>query len=70
MAEESLTGSRLLLTAAEAARALAVSPRSLWAMSQPRGPLRCVRVGAKKRGIRYDVRELERWVDGQRKAQG
>jgi hypothetical protein len=40
----------LLLTPREAARALAISERKLWSMTQPRGPIPCVRFD---RSVRY-----------------
>jgi predicted DNA-binding transcriptional regulator AlpA len=55
---------RLLLTARDAARALAVSERTLWGLTQPRGPIPCVRVGA--RSVRYSVADLEHWIAQQR----
>ena len=55
---------RLLLTPRDAARALSISERTLWALSQPRGPIPVVHVGA--RSIRYSVSDLEAWVAEQR----
>jgi predicted DNA-binding transcriptional regulator AlpA len=51
---------RLLLTSREAAATLAVSERTLWGLTAPRGPIRPVRVG---RAIRYAPTELQRWID-------
>jgi len=59
---------RLLLTAAEAAQALAISARSLWALTAPRGPIPVVRVGPTGRGVRYRVLDLERWAAEQAEA--
>jgi hypothetical protein len=50
----------LLVDARTAARMLAISERSLWAATSPRGPIRCVRIG--KRGIRYDINALKEFV--------
>lgn len=47
---------RLLLRPAEAAKALGVSPRTLWSLAIPR-----VRIGA--RGVRYDVNDLRAWIE-------
>lgn len=47
---------RLLLRPAEAAKALGVSQRTLWSLAIPR-----VRFG--KRGVRYDVADLQRWIE-------
>jgi excisionase family DNA binding protein len=48
----------LLLTAREAAHALAISERTLWGLTQ-RGEVQVVRIG---RSVRYAVAELERYV--------
>jgi len=47
---------KLLLTAPEAARALAVSPRTLWTLTQT-GEIPAVRIGP--RSVRYAVADLE-----------
>lgn len=52
---------RLLLDPAEAAAALKISPRTLWAMTKA-GKVPCVRIG---RQIRYGVAVLERWIAAQ-----
>jgi excisionase family DNA binding protein len=49
----------LLLTAAEAARRLSVSPRTLWGLTD-RGEVPAVRIG---RAVRYDPRDLAAYVD-------
>lgn len=48
-----------LVDAREAARMLAVSPRTLWGMDIPR-----VRIGV--RGVRYDVADITRWIEKQK----
>lgn len=53
---------RLLLRPAEAARALAVSPRKLWSLTAG-GKIRCLRVG---RCVRYAPDDLRRWIDDQK----
>jgi excisionase family DNA binding protein len=45
----------------EAAAALKISPRTLWAMTKA-GKVPCVRIG---RQIRYGVAVLERWIAAQ-----
>lgn len=50
----------LLLTPRDAAQALAVSERTLWGLTAPRGPLPAVRIG---RAVRYSRDALARWVD-------
>lgn len=52
----------LLLTAAEAAELLNISERTLWEFSAPRGPIPCVRSGAKGGLVRYSRRALEEWI--------
>ena len=57
---------RLLLTAREAARALAMSERTLWSLTKREtergieGEIPALRIG---RSIRYDVRDLQAWID-------
>jgi predicted DNA-binding transcriptional regulator AlpA len=57
----------LLLTARDAARALAISEKTLWTLSAPRGPIPTIRVG--ERSIRYSVAALEKWVAAQQAAE-
>jgi hypothetical protein len=52
--------SALLLTAREAAGRLAISERSLWGISAPRGPLPVVRIG---KSVRYALSDLKAYVD-------
>jgi len=54
---------QILLSPRDAARALAISERTLWGLTSPRGPIRPVRVG--RRLVRYSVEELNRWVHSQ-----
>lgn len=54
---------RLLLTSREAAKALAVSERTLWQLTAPRGPILSIRVG--KRGVRYSLSTLTKWIESQ-----
>jgi hypothetical protein len=49
-----------LLTRKVAAGALAVSERTLFGMTAPRGPIPAVRLG---RAIRYDARDLVAFID-------
>jgi excisionase family DNA binding protein len=55
---ESPPGKRLL-TSREVASLLSISTRTVWAMTVPRGSLPCVKVG---RSVRYDVEDLESWI--------
>ena len=52
----------LLLTAAEAAKALAISPRTLWSLTDS-GKIPCVRIG---RSVRYDPVDLRAWINSQK----
>lgn len=56
------TEPQLLLTVTAAAAALAVSPRTLWSLTAPRGPIPCVRIG---RAVRYDLNALRAWIAAQ-----
>jgi hypothetical protein len=53
----------LLLTARDAANALAISEKPLWTLTAPRGPIPMIRVG--ERSVRYSVTALQRWIDQQ-----
>lgn len=54
---------QLALRPREAAKALSISPRTLWSLSSPRGPIPCLRVGVGKRPtILYPVAELRSWL--------
>jgi predicted DNA-binding transcriptional regulator AlpA len=57
------TAPKLLLKPREAAAALGLSEKSLWSLTQPRGPIPVVRVG--ERSVRYSVAALEKWIAGQ-----
>ncbi len=55
--------SPLALRPREAARALGISQRTLWALTAPRGPIPCVRIGSGKRSaVLYRVADLEAWL--------
>jgi len=54
---------RLLLPTREAAEALSISERTLWSLTEPRGPIPCVRIG---RSVRYHVADLEAYVEAQK----
>ena len=51
--------SKLLLTPDEAARKLSICPKSLWSLTTPRGPTKCVRLG---RSVRYSVAILREFI--------
>lgn len=52
----------LALRPKEAAKALGIGQRLLWQMSQPRGPIPCVRVGC---CVLYPRAMLEAWLTAQ-----
>lgn len=54
---------RLGLRPREAARALGISIRCLWSLTQPRGPLPCLRLGTgRRRAVVYPVDVLKAWM--------
>ena len=55
-------GQSLLVRSTEAARMLAISERKLFELKE-RGEIRAIKIG---RSVRFSVRDLEEWVDGQR----
>jgi excisionase family DNA binding protein len=57
---------KLLLTAPEAAKALAIGQRKLWELTN-RGIIRAVRIG---RAVRYDLRDLEAFIAAQKEGGG
>ena len=66
MSDTPTTNGRLLLTAREVAKTLAISPRLLWTLTN-RGDLPCVRLG---RAVRYDRRDVERFINQRKRAGG
>jgi len=50
---------RLLMTTREAATALAVCEKTIWAATKC-GDLKCVRLG---RAVRYRLQDLEDWIE-------
>ena len=53
---------KLLLTSKEAACALCISERTLWELTQPRGPIPVLRIGGRglqARHLRYRLVDLE-----------
>jgi excisionase family DNA binding protein len=57
----------LLLTPRQAAKALSISERTLWAITAPRGPMPAVRIG---RAVRYLVSDLQEWIESQKQKGG
>jgi len=55
-----------LFTAREAAKRLSISEKTLWSITNPRGPLICVRIG---RSVRYAPADLQAYIDLQRSTQ-
>ena len=58
-ANDAPTKPALLLTPAEASKALAISPRKLWGMTAS-GEIPHIRIG---RCVRYPVDDLRAWID-------
>lgn len=54
---------RLLLRAPDAAEALGISERTLWAYTKPRGSIPAVKIGGR---VLYDPRDLTAWIDRQK----
>ena len=53
---------KLLLTPREAAQALSVCEKRLWSLTNPRGPIRCVRLN---RSVRYSPETLREFIASQ-----
>jgi hypothetical protein len=61
--------SPLALRPREAAKALGISPRTLWGLTAPRGPIPCVRIGTGKRqSVLYPTADLQAWLTRQAEA--
>ena len=58
------TTPRLLITPRQAGATLAISERTLWSLTAPRGPIPAVRIG---RAVRYDLADLRKWINQQKK---
>ena len=56
---------KLTIPAREAAEALSVSERTLWANTVPRGTLLAVRIG---RRVLYDPQDLKAWIDAKKQS--
>jgi predicted DNA-binding transcriptional regulator AlpA len=60
----------LALRPREAAKALGISPRLLWQLTAPRGPIPCVRIGiGKRQSVLYPTADLQAWLTRQAKAE-
>lgn len=53
----------LLWTSRQAAKALAISERKLWDLTDT-GAIPCVRIG---RAVRYDPSDIRAWIDAQKR---
>ena len=60
------TAGRFLMTAREAAQALAISPRKLWDLTK-HGDIPHVRIG---RSVRYAPADLQSWIEAQKRSGG
>ena len=56
---------KLLLSAREVARVLSISERTVWGLTSPRGPIPCVRLGAR---VLYSPEALRKWISKQQGA--
>ena len=55
----------LALRPREAAKTLGISPRLLWGLTAPRGPIPCTRAGTgSRRAVLYRLADLDRWLTG------
>lgn len=52
----------LLWTSRQAAKALAISERKLWELTN-KGAIPCVRIG---RAVRYDPADIRTWIENQK----
>lgn len=52
----------LALRPREAAKVLGISPRLLWNLSAPRGPIPCTRLGSKGGCVLYRPADLDAWL--------
>src|SRR5205814_558341 len=66
LAESPAPRVQLLLTEAAAAKALSISPRTLWGLRDA-GEIPAVRIG---RSVRYAVKDLEAWIERRRVSAG
>lgn len=61
----------LALRPRDAAKVLGISPRLLWDLTAPRGPIPVVRVGGgRRKSILYPVAELRVWLEQHALKQG
>jgi len=56
---------QLALSPRDAARALSMSEKRLWNITQPRGPIPAAKIG---RLVRYDIRDLLAFLDAMKAA--
>jgi len=65
-----IDNTKLALRAAEAARLLGISRRTLFGLTYPRGPIRAVRLSTgPKAGVLYPLEELRRWLEAETQRQ-
>jgi predicted DNA-binding transcriptional regulator AlpA len=58
---------QLALSPRDAAQALSMSEKGLWNLTKPRGPIPAAKIG---RLVRYDVKDLQAFLDAQKTAAG
>ncbi len=59
---------KLLIDARTAAEMLSICEKTLYSMSEPRGPIPVVRLGTKGKAIRYSTAALQRWIEQQQQS--
>jgi hypothetical protein len=59
------TVTELLWTAQQAADALQICEKTLWTLTQPRGPIPAIRLG---KSVRYSPAALAKWIEEQQAA--
>lgn len=56
---------QLALSPRDAAQAMSMSEKGLWNLTKPRGPIPAAKIG---RLVRYDVKDLQAFLDAQKTA--
>ncbi len=60
----------LALRPRDAAKSLGISPRTLWGLTTPRGPIPCLRIGhGNRQTVLYPVADLQAWLSQQAEAE-
>jgi len=54
---------KLLLSTREVSQATGLCEKTVWSETEPRGTLRCVRIG---RRVLYDIADVRRWIESKK----